>query len=589
MRAGSKAALARLEAQIPLTAADHTALKKAAHARRVPSLRVCGDPGNLPLSDINRAGYQNKIIEMVAAEMETTVSYFWRPYLERGITRQTFESGDCDVLLDLPLGFERVLTSEPIYRTTYVLAYRNDRGWKIQNLDDPRLKDLAIGTFQTSGLRAALVKRGIQNNIRLHVLSHNADLNPENQPYKQVEQVVQGKLDVAGVWGPFAGWMQKNGAPLIVEPVNLWEDEIPLEFDLAIGLRKFDWVLKYKFDLALDARKADIDKILHDYGVPLVQRSRCFVAGDLPSHGIYTAPTPDVADTAQDKASPDQKVTKERLEDWLKEGADLNQELSNAVLAGDVARISFLIEKGPTSTSATNRAIRRCSQRPETGGPRSSPCFSPTKPTSIFVMSTDIPALHHAVLRNHPESVRALAQRGADLSAMTPTGYTPLALAIIEDQYKAAMALIEAGAPVETAVGDAKLTPLMLTAGKEARRLSLAAGISRVEKLNPQDPGQLEVAKALIDHGAKVNSVSGSGVTALLLAAAHNNAPIVGLLAEAGADKSAKTRDGFTAEDLARQNGNSAVVSLLTCWDKPAAIEEQAAAEFGKNVQSQWG
>ncbi len=264
-----EAALARLEAQIPLTSADHTALKKAALERRIPSLRVCGDPGNLPLSDINRAGYQNKIIEMVAAEMGTSVTYFWRPYLERGITRQTFESGDCDVLLDLPIGFERVLTTEPIYRTTYVLAYRNDRGLNIENLDDPKLKDLSIGTFQTSGLRAALVKRGIQKNISLHVLSHNADLNPENQPYKQVEQVVQGKLDVAGVWGPFAGWMKAQGAPLVVAPVNLWEDEIPLEFDLAIGLRKFDWVLKYKFDLALEARKADIDKILHDYGVPL--------------------------------------------------------------------------------------------------------------------------------------------------------------------------------------------------------------------------------------------------------------------------------------------------------------------------------
>ncbi len=63
------AALARLEAQIPLTAADHTALKKAALARKVSSLRVCGDPGNLPLSDINRAGFQNKIIELLAEEM----------------------------------------------------------------------------------------------------------------------------------------------------------------------------------------------------------------------------------------------------------------------------------------------------------------------------------------------------------------------------------------------------------------------------------------------------------------------------------------------------------------------------------------
>ena len=124
-------ALAHLEAQMPLTSADHNALKKAAMQRQVSGLRVCGDPGNLPLSDINRAGYENKIIELVAAEMGTYVTYFWRPYLERGITRQTFDSGDCDVLLDLPAGFERVLETEPIYRTTYVLAYRSDRGLKI--------------------------------------------------------------------------------------------------------------------------------------------------------------------------------------------------------------------------------------------------------------------------------------------------------------------------------------------------------------------------------------------------------------------------------------------------------------------------
>ncbi len=63
--------------------------------------------------------------------------------------------------------------------------------------------------------------------------------------------------------------------------------------------------------------------------------------------------------------------------------------------------------------------------------------------------------------------------------------FTPLALAIIEDQYKAAMALIESGAAIETPIGEAKLTPLMLTAGKEANRLTLTAGVSRVEKLNP--------------------------------------------------------------------------------------------------------
>jgi quinoprotein dehydrogenase-associated probable ABC transporter substrate-binding protein len=493
------AALAHLEAQMPLTSADHNALKRAAIARKIPALRVCGDPGNLPLSDINRAGYENKIIELIAAEMGTYVTYFWRPYLERGITRQTFDSGDCDVLLDIPVGFERVLTTEPIYRTTYVLAYRSDRGLKIKNLDDPQLKTLRLGTFQTSGIRMALAERGIRSNVELHVLSHNSDLDPEMQPWRQVQEVLDGKLDVAAVWGPFAGWLKTmKGQPLVVQPVNLDEDDVPLEFDLTIGLRKIDWILKYKFDLALEAKKAEIEKILREYGVPLVQCSRCFVPGDLPSHGIYTKPVDDASNEAHIPIAPDQRVTREKLEAWLKGGADINQELSNAVLAADLERISFLIEKGadvnkldsegyaPIHIAARNKQAEIIS--------------------ALIAYKADVnrkdrdgyTALHHAVLRNSPEAIEALGKRGADLEERTPKGFTPLALAILENAYKAAIALIDVGANVETPDGDAKLTPLMLISGTENRELTLGAGVERIEKVNPSDPGPVEVAKAMI-------------------------------------------------------------------------------------------
>ncbi len=187
-------AFMRLDNQLPLRAADHTALKKAAAERVQSTLRVCGDPGNLPLSDINRAGFQNKVIELVAKEIGAEVNYFWRPYLMRGITRQTFDTNDCDLLLDMPAtGFEGIITTNPVYKTTYVLAYRNDRGIEIESLDDPDLKTLKIGVFQTSGLRTALTRRGIISNVSLHVLSHNADLKPENQPYQQVQKVIDGQ------------------------------------------------------------------------------------------------------------------------------------------------------------------------------------------------------------------------------------------------------------------------------------------------------------------------------------------------------------------------------------------------------------
>ncbi|MEQ1578484.1 MAG: quinoprotein dehydrogenase-associated putative ABC transporter substrate-binding protein [Hyphomicrobium sp.] len=561
-------AFSRLEQQIPLTAADHTALKKAAGEHRQSTLRVCGDPGNLPLSDINRAGFQNKIIELVAAEIGAQVHYFWRPYLMRGLTRQTFDTNDCDLLLDIPVGFDRTISTNPVYKTTYVLAYRNDKGLDFKSLDDPKLKAVKIGVFQTSGLRTALNSRGIISNVSLHVVSHNSDLNPANQPWQQVQQVLDDKLDVAGVWGPFAGWLKTmKGAPLVVQPVNLWEDDVPLEFELAIGLRKVDWVLKYKLDLALEARRTEIEKILRDFGVPLVQCSKCVVAGDLPAHGAYTKTRQYVAPAVPPPMAPDQKVTRERLENWLKEGSDLNQELANGVLAADVERIKFLVERGadPNKRDSQGYAPLHSAARNRNDAVL----------TALLALKADVKAidqdgftpLHHAVLRNHAPSIAVLAAAGADIEARTKDGFTPLALAIIEDQYKAAMALIEAKAPVETTVGDVKLTALMLAAGKEMRRLTLGAGVSRVEKWDPKDPGPIEVAEALLKRGANVNAVSTSGVSALLLAAAHNNTPIVGLLVESGADRNFRNTDGKTASDVAAQNGNNAVVSLLKLLD----------------------
>ncbi len=553
-----------------MTAAEKTATKMAAkkvfEEKSLGKLSVCADPGNMPLSDINRNGYQNKIAELLAHKLGAEVIYYWRPYLERGLTRETFDTNMCDVLLDLPVDYGPALTTFPIYRTTYVFAFRNDRGFDFKNLSDPALKKLRIGVFQTSGAREVLTKHGLAPQLELHTLSHNADLSPENQPWRQVQKVIDGKLDVAAVWGPFAGWLKTmKGEPLTIQPINLWEDYIPLEFEIAAGVRKRDARLKYMLEYALEDSKEEITKILTDYGVPLVQCSRCIVQGTLPSHGAYIALPDSVFAPNPKAATPDQVVTRERVDNWLADGADLTQELANAVLAADIDRIKFLVkEKGadvnardpqgyaPIHTAARNRHPDLVGVLADLGADVNAPDSDGMTP------------LLHAAMRNHVPTIKALLGRKADIEKTGPQGAPPLALSIAEAKYDAAVALLEAGADVNRKAGPEELTPLMV--------VSTMVSPGEGSVFLPGSVRPIDIARDLIKRGADVNARSKDGVTALMLAAAHNSAPMIGLLGQSGAKADMKTEAGKTAADVADQNGADAAAKALKMIEKSSSL-----------------
>jgi quinoprotein dehydrogenase-associated probable ABC transporter substrate-binding protein len=543
-----------------LTSAEKTAAKRAAkkmyEEKSLKRLTVCADPGNLPLSDINQAGYQNKIAEVIAKKLGAGLEYFWRPYLERGLTRETFDTNMCDVLLDLPAVYEPALTTIPIYKSTYVLVYRSDRGYAFKDFDDPALKGLKIGVFQTSSIRQVMTKKGLAPYLKLKTLSHNADLHPENQPWRQVQEVIDGSLDVAGVWGPFAGWLKTmKSDPITLQPVNLWEDIVPMEYELAAGVRKTDAKLKYLLDLGLEDSKAEIEKILTDYGVPLVQCSTCLVQGNLPAHGAYIKPASTEYKAKPEAASPDQVVTEQRLEAWLAEGADLNQELSNAVLASDQARIKFLVKKGadlkaldpqgyaPIHTAARKRHPELIALFADLGADLNEPDSDGMTP------------LQHAVMRNHVPSVKMLLERGADIEEKNKEGYTALALAIAEAKFEVAKQLLDAGAHFDTTAGPEALTPLMIAASQ------VSPGDGAI--FLPGSTRPIDLARELIKKGADVNIQSKSGVTALMIAAARNVAPMIGLLIQAGSKPDLKSVQGQTAADIAEQNGAEAAAKAL--------------------------
>jgi mxaJ protein len=133
-------------------------------------LRVCADPNNLPFSNDNGEGFENKIAALIAHDLAVKVEYTWFAQ-RRGFVRNTLNAGACDVVMGIPAASEMMLTTRPYYRSTYVFLTRADCGLNIESLDDPRLAKLRLGVhligddYANAPPMHALARRGIVKNV----------------------------------------------------------------------------------------------------------------------------------------------------------------------------------------------------------------------------------------------------------------------------------------------------------------------------------------------------------------------------------------------------------------------------------------
>jgi quinoprotein dehydrogenase-associated probable ABC transporter substrate-binding protein len=509
-------------------------------AAQLSGLTVCADPGNMPLSNNKGQGFENKIAQVVGQALGTGVQYYWRPSIERGLMRTTLSEGNCDLWMDMASDTEGAEVLSPLYRSTFVLAYRNDKGIDIKSLNDPALKRLRVGVFQVSAIREALSEHGVVDNTVIHYLSHNADDQVENQPSHQVQQVIDGTLDVAAAWGPMAGYYKTAlHAPLVIKPVNLMENQVPLEFDMTLAVPRGRPDIKSAVQAALAEHKDEIRQILVDYGVPLVKCDDCLVPGDLTSHGPYVEPQPQV-ETAADRAKL-RRTRMAELKKWLAEGAEPNKELLDAVVANDVDRVRYLLAHGALADATDGDGFTALANATRFGFLDVATYLADHKADVNLRDLNHWTPLMWASWGDRPDLVTLLIHHGAKIDTVDNDGLTPLAVASQNGKIKAAEALVAAGADVNAPVAKGGYTPLML------------ASIS----------GSTDLATSLIGHGAKINAVNPGGVTALMIAVAADHPNLAALLLKSGADVNARSEDGRTALSIARSNNNEALVKLL--------------------------
>ncbi len=234
-------------------------------------LRVCADPDNLPYSNDKLEGFENKIAAVIAQDMGAELRYTWWPH-QRGLVRRTLNAGRCDVLIGIPKGYDLVLWTKPYYRTAYVIAYVKQRGPHVTSIDDPLLHQIRIGVHVNTPPHDALAKRGIIGaNVIGYRLFYNPPVQPEESPGQLIDDLLAGKIDVALVWGPLAGYfVQKRAAPLELVPLRGDDPATPFAFDISMGVKKGEKALKAELEGALSKEAVPIRMILEEYGVPLL-------------------------------------------------------------------------------------------------------------------------------------------------------------------------------------------------------------------------------------------------------------------------------------------------------------------------------
>lgn len=237
-------------------------------------LRVCADPNNMPFSNDQAQGFENKLAELIASKLGAKLEYIWWSQ-RKSFVRNSLDEGRCDLIMGIPSSLSSVAATKPYYRSSYVFVSRHDRNLQVGSLADPRFDEWRIGVpvvgEDYAPPAAALARRGItQNVIGFSLFGEYGEQNP---PRKIMDAVANGDIDVAIVWGPFAGYFVKQEpVALDVVPVSpLMFLSIPFSYDISAGVRKGNDTLRAEVDHVLESESATVQQILVEYGVVQVR------------------------------------------------------------------------------------------------------------------------------------------------------------------------------------------------------------------------------------------------------------------------------------------------------------------------------
>ena len=237
------------------------------------SLRVCADPNNLPYSNQELEGYENKIANLFAKKLgDIPVLYTWYP-MTSGFVRRTLNAKTCDLIITFPAIHEFVQNSNPFFSSSYVMMTLEEKNINIKSLSDPIIKEknYKIGIIHATPPTSHVAKNKLFEQAKFYLQA----ADPRKQkPWADItNDLVNGELDIAILWGPYAGYEAKLAKKKIKLVPLTKEEKVgrgTMVYRFTMGIRRNEPEWGKTINNLIKDNQSEINEILREYNIPLL-------------------------------------------------------------------------------------------------------------------------------------------------------------------------------------------------------------------------------------------------------------------------------------------------------------------------------
>jgi quinoprotein dehydrogenase-associated probable ABC transporter substrate-binding protein len=240
------------------------------------AVRVCADGYNMPYSNKEKQGFDNRIAELLGEELGLPVEYYWFPQ-RIGFSRNTIKKTDpetgrflCDLAMSIPEHTDFLKPTKPYWSSIEAMVYRTGEGYELKSIEDiakvsREQKPLRIGIFDRGVTTKQLLDLGLASQIQYYQMM-SGDVR-ENAGRIIEGALAKGEIDVALLWGPIAGYYASvSDVPMAVQPLN--ELGEAMVFSFSMGTRYPDKKWNELLNKFIDKRRDDINAIIAEYHFP---------------------------------------------------------------------------------------------------------------------------------------------------------------------------------------------------------------------------------------------------------------------------------------------------------------------------------